>query len=305
MMKIAVVGPGAMGCLFAAKLARSKGKPDVWLLDKNARRAKKICRTGITVEGLLNFRWGVRTTVSAAQIGRCDLVILFTKSYDTAPALRSIGPLLAEETRVLTLQNGLGNLEMIVKKVGKERALGGATAHGATLLAVGKVRHAGKGETVIGTATGKISGDLKRIAGVFNRAGIATRMSKNVYGVIWSKLIVNAGINALGAVTGLRNGELLKYRWTREILRLAVLEAARVAGKKKIKLGYRDPVKKTESVCRATARNICSMLQDVLQKKRTEIDYINGAVVREGRVVGVKTPVNEMLSDLVKAIEET
>ena len=302
-MKIAIVGPGAMGCLFAARLGRSKAKPDVWLLDKDARRARKIEKKGICVEGLMNFRWRVRTTVDAGKIGHSELVILFTKSYDTEKALGSIGPLLSPETDVLTLQNGLGNLELIAEMVGQDRALGGATAHGATLLEVGRIRHAGMGETTIGKSGGEVSSDLRRIAREFNAAGIVTRISRDINAVIWSKLVINAGINALAAITRLPNGALLEYRGTKEIMRRAVLEAAQVARKKKVRLKYQDPVRKVESVCRATSNNICSMLQDVIQKKRTEIDFINGAIVRQAKILGIKAPLNELLTDLVEGIE--
>lgn len=294
-----------MGCLFATLLARSKAENEIWLLDKDAERARKIDRKGITVEGFNNFRRKVKTTADARKIGPCDLVIIFTKSYDTDQVLRSIGPLLGCNTNVLTLQNGLGNLELISEVVGKERAIGGTTAYGATLLDVGKVRHAGIGETTIGTLGGKISGDLRRIAAVFNQAGIATRMSKDTNSIIWSKLIINAGINALAAITRLPNGALLDYEWTREIMYLAVSEAGQVAKRKKIKLNYHNPMRKVESVCKATSNNICSMLQDVIRNKRTEIDFINGAIVRQGKDLGVKTPVNEILTHLVKTIESS
>ena len=299
-MKIAIVGPGAMGCLFAALLARSKAKPEVHLLDEDAARARKIARKGVAVTGLTRLRRKVAATADAKKIGPSDLVIIFTKSYDTARALDSIGPLLSQKTRVLTLQNGLGNLKAIVRAVGLDRAWGGATAHGSTLLGAGKVRHAGRGETIIGRPDGKVTADLRRIAALFEGAGLPTRVSKNIDGVIWSKLIINAGINALASVTGLRNGELLKHAGTRVVMRRAVEEAVRVARRKKVKLAYRDPVRKVESVCRATAANISSMLQDVTRKKRTEIDFINGAVVREGKRLGFKTPVNEMLVRLVR-----
>ncbi len=302
-MKITIVGPGAMGCLFAALLSRSKAKPEVHLLDENSARARKIAERGIAVTGLTRLRRKVAAGASAEKIGPCDLVVIFTKSYDTARALDSIGPLLAHKTKVLTLQNGLGNLESIARAVGEDRAWGGATAHGSTLLKVGEVRHAGRGETIIGRPDGKVTAALRRIAVLFNESGIPTRISKNIAGVIWSKLIVNAGINALASVTGFRNGGLLEHEGTREVMRRAVEEAARVAKRKKVKLAYRDPVRKVESVCRATAANISSMLQDVTRGKRTEIDFINGAVVREGKALRVKTPVNEMLVRLVKDLE--
>lgn len=304
-MKITIVGPGAMGSLFAALLERSKAKHDIWLLDKDPGRAKEIAANGITVEGISNFKQKVKIIATPQDIGPSELVIIFTKSYDTDQALGSIKPLLDENTNVLTLQNGLGNLQLISEIVGEDRAVGGVTAFGSTLLDTGRVRHAGKGETIIGKPNGRIFADLRQISSVFNEAGITTRISKDIDGVIWSKLIINAGINALASICRLPNGALLEYEGSKEILRQAVLEATRVAKRRRTKLIYDDPLQKIESVCLATKDNICSMLQDVLRKKRSEVDFINGAIVRQGKSYGIKTPVNELLTQLVKSIESS
>lgn len=294
-----------MGSLFAALLERSKARHDIWLLDKDPDRAKKISTSGIAVEGISNFRQKVKITANAGEIGPSELIILFTKSYDTEKALGSIKPLLTDNTDLLTLQNGLGNLQLISELVGDDRAVGGTTAFGSTLLDIGRVRHAGKGETIIGKPSGRIFADLRQISSVFNEAGITTRISKDINGIIWSKLIINCGINGLAAICRLPNGALLEYEGTKEILRQGTLEATKVARRKKVKLIYDDPLQKVESVCAATKDNICSMLQDVLRKKQSEIDFINGAVVRQGKSCGIKTPVNEILTQLVKSIESS
>jgi len=120
---------------------------------------------------------------------------------------------------------------------------------------------------------------------------------------VWGKVIINVGINALTAITRLNNGRLIEYEESRSLLRSAVQEAAKIVKRKRIKLAYDDPIQKAESVAKATASNVSSMLQDVLNKKRTEIDFINGAVVRQGKALGIATPVNEVLTNLVKTIE--
>jgi len=304
-MKITVIGPGAMGCLFAGLLARSKAKHDVWLLDKYPQRAKKIGAKGLKVEGLSNFNQAIKASADAKAIGISGLVIVFTKSYDTESALTVIKPLLGENTNVLSLQNGLGNIELISEFVGEGQTIGGTTSYGATLLDIGRTRHAGKGETIIGKPTGKIYGDLRQVSALLNEAGIPTRISKDINSVIWSKLIINSSINALSAICGLSNGLLLNHEGAKELLRQAAVEAIKVAKRKKVKLIYEDPLQKVESVCRATSANISSMLQDVMHKKPTEIDSINGAIIRQGKSCGVKTPVNEMLLQLIKTIESS
>ena len=149
-MKIAVIGAGAMGSLFACFLHRAGH--EVWLLDKDGERVEAIRRSGLTLEDASGtHRLNVSTvTGSAGDIGAADLVIVFVKSYDTAEALRDARPIVREDTRVLSLQNGLNNLETIAAATGKGSLLGGTTAHGATLIAHGRVRHAGSGDTVIG-----------------------------------------------------------------------------------------------------------------------------------------------------------
>ena len=181
----------------------------------------------------------------------------------------------------------------------------GIITHGATLIEDGRVRQAGKCEAVIGKPTGKIFRDLRHIASAFNSAGILTKISRDVHGVIWSKLIINSGINALAAICRVPNGALLKHEGTKELMRQAVIEATKVAKRKKAKLIFDDPLQKVESVCKDTAANICSMLQDVIHKKETEIDFINAAIVRHAKSSGLKVPVNEMLTQLVKAIESS
>ena len=304
-MKITIVGPGAMGCLFAALLTRAKADNDIWLLDKDPERVKRIKTKGVSIEGATSFKSCVNITADPNIIGYCELVVICTKSYDTETALKSIKPLQKDDTNVLSLQNGIGNLQFITDMVGEERAVCGMTAHGATLIAEGKVKQIGKGETVIGKSTGKIFKDLRNISSIFNGAGILTKTSRDVNSVIWSKLIINAGINALAGICRLSNGALLNYEGTRELMRQAVIESTKVAKRHKVRLIFDDPLQKVESICKNTAANTCSMLQDIIRKKETEIDFINGAIVRYAKSSGVKVPVNEMLVQLVKAIESS
>jgi 2-dehydropantoate 2-reductase len=301
-MRIAVIGPGAMGCLFAAGLSRAK--QEVWLLDKDRERAGQLDREGIRVEGVSgSWRAKPRVTAQAEDIGCVGLALVCVKAYHTKEACQRLRPLLGEETQVLTLQNGIGNIEIIQESLGQERVVGGVTSEGATLLEAGRIRHAGKGETVIGRLDGKISVQMRYLREALNKAGFACRIAQDIKGQLWSKLVINAGINALSAVTRLANGRLLEQEGSRRILREACAEAARVAKRKRIKLSYDDPLAKAEAVCQATGANISSMLQDVLKGKRTEVDFINGVVARHGQELGIATPVNALLLDLIKTVE--
>jgi 2-dehydropantoate 2-reductase len=301
-MRIAIVGPGAMGCLFAAFF--SKEKNEVFLLDKDRVRAEKISQQGIIVEGLSgNWQAKVKATATTQQIDPVDLVIICVKSYDTKEAAEKIKPLINQNTVILTLQNGIGNIEVLSEIAGQDKAAAGVTNEGATLLGPGHIRHAGRGETIIGRIDGKIPVQLRSIREAFNKCGFQAKISRDIKSVLWSKLIINVGINALTAITGLRNAKIVEMEGARRILREAVSEATKIAKRKRIKLIYDDPLAKVEAVCEATAENISSMLQDVLKKQQTEVDFINGVIVRQAQELGIPAPINATLTDLVKTIE--
>ena len=306
-MKIVVVGPGAMGCLFAAFLAKSD--QEVYLFDRKKERADAISKNGITVEGISDLKAPVKTTTNPKDIKACDLIIICVKSYDTEEAAREIKSLIEKNTLVLTLQNGVGNVETISRIAGEGKTIGGVTSQGATLLGDGHIRHAGKGETVIGLSGRQSTVDgpqnLNKIAEVFEKAGFQTKIADNIQNLIWSKLIINVGINALTAITRLNNGRLIEFEGTDAILEEAVNEAIKVAEAKGIKLIFDNPVEKVRGVCKATAGNVASMLQDALKKRKTEIDYINGAIIREAGQLNIEVPVNRVLTNLVKTLESS
>jgi 2-dehydropantoate 2-reductase len=195
-------------------------------------------------------------------------------------------------------------VEILEQVFGKERILGGVTSEGATLLGPGNIRHAGQGETTIGPG-GDPNGLAEKLVSAFNQAGFKTKCVDNVRDLLWGKLIINVGINALTAITRLKNGRLPEIGGTRLVLEEAVKEAVAVAEAKNIQLPYSDPLNRVMAVCEATAGNIASMLQDVLKERETEVDAINGAIVREGEAYGIPTPVNLTLTSLVHAIQET
>ena len=306
-MKIGIIGPGAMGCLFAVFL--KEAGEEVWLIDHNSARAARIAKTGIRVESISGARQvKVNVIVSAKEAGVCELILICVKSYDTEKAIRENLSLIGDSSYVLTLQNGLGNMEIISAAAGEEKIFGGTTSQGATLLGDGYIRHAGRGETAIGAANAETNASnpkLKKIREIFEKAGFETKVVDNVHNFIWSKLIINVGINALTAITRLKNGRLVEISHTKKIMAQAVSEAVAAARRRGIVLSYADPLEKVKAVCRATTGNTSSMLQDVLKGKKTEIDFINGAIVKEAKKLGIDVPVNILLTELVKAIEET
>jgi 2-dehydropantoate 2-reductase len=301
-MNFLIVGPGAMGCLFAGRL--KKAGHQAVILDYKEDRANIINRDGISLEGVGgDFKVQV-VAVTGKPAQKPHVALICVKAYQTGDVARTLSSWLDPDVMVLTLQNGLGNLETLKNTFGDKRVLGGVTAEGATLLGPGHVRHAGSGPTIIGPLGGE-HGPTANIVSAFLDAGFDTRAVDGVEDLIWGKLIVNVGINALTAITKLKNGRLPNIEGTHQVMKEAIGEAVRVADALGIQLPYPDPVKRVLEVCAGTADNIASMLQDVLAQRATEIRFINGAIVREGLRLGIPTPVNFTLSCLVEAIQDS
>lgn len=303
-LKIAIVGPGAIGCLFAALLSR--GGQDVWLLDHRQERARVIARRGLWISGVSGeFHADVRATANPADVGVAGFVIVAVKSYDTEGAALTAAPLVGPDTVVLSLQNGLGNLETLVRHFGAARILGGVTAQGATLVSAGQIRHAGQGVTTIGELNGALTTRVRALAAAFSEADVHTELTAHLYAVLWAKLAVNAGINAIASIARVRNGGILESSHLRGIMAQTVGEVVAVAAGKGLEMPEADMASYTESVCQRTADNVNSMLQDINRQRRTEVDAINGAVVEEGHALGLPTPVNAALAALIRGLEQT
>lgn len=304
-MRVDIVGSGAMGSLFGGLLAEAGN--DVRLIDVWDEHVKAINSKGLWIEGLSGDRFiEVKATTEPSGIaGLSDLLVFFVKSYHTESAARNVLPLAGENTIILTLQNGLGNAEILGNVFGEEKVVAGTTSYGANVLGPGRVSHAGIGPTVIGELGGEITQRISELAQLLSKAGVKTDTSGNVMGLIWSKLIVNVGINVLGALLNVRNGQLIKGKHSVALQRELVAEAMEVAAKKGVELIYEDMAHEVATICEKTSGNINSMLQDVRNKKKTEIDFINGAIVREGEALNIPTPVNRVMSSLIKAIEES
>ena len=259
-MKIVIMGAGAMGSLFGGLLALSE--EEVWLVDIRKEQIDAIRSVGLTLEEKGKRQIiRVNATSDAASVGKADLVIFFVKTYHTEKAASDALAVQKEDTIFLTLQNGLGNEEAICKEVDRKNVMLGVTNHGATLLGPGHIRHAGWGKTYIGELDGKMTDRVTQIAQVFNKAGVETEVSSNIHRLVWNKLFINVGINAVAALTGLKNGQLLDYPETLRLMEALVSEAVEVARKKGIPIEG-NPLEKVKAVVEATRENRCSMGQD-------------------------------------------
>jgi 2-dehydropantoate 2-reductase len=304
-MEIVIIGTGAMGCLYGAKLSLVP-ENKVYLLASRTEYVDAINSRGILLEsdGEVVAYKNVVVSTETSSMRDADLVIVFVKSHATKQAVFSNIEMLKSAKSVLTLQNGLGNAEIISEAIGSANVIAGTTAHGATVIEPGKVRHAGVGPTIIGEIDSGITARTNTICELFKSAGIETTASDDITSIIWKKLLVNVGINALTGITKLRNGQLLDHLDLMEIMNRAITEAKEVAKAKGIDIGDTDHFERAKEVCKKTAQNKASMLQDILNHKETEIDMINGAIVREGSKFGIETPTNLVLTNLIKAIQE-
>jgi 2-dehydropantoate 2-reductase len=295
------MGSGSMGSLFGGFLAESG--VDVTLIDRKP-TVDAIKRYGLQITGISgNHHIRVKTSHKPSEVEAVDLVLIMVKAYDTEQAVIDADPLIGKNTWVMCLQNGLGNEDIVASVIGRERVIRGVTTNGVILEKPGKIIHTGAGETIIGRCYEPNTPEVDNIALMISESGLPTSVTPNISGIVWGKALVNAGINPFGALTGLKNGELLEVPEIVASMKELVLEGVKVAEKLGVNL-LSDPVEKTFEVARETAQNKNSMLQDIERGKRTEIDFINGAISRYGKNHNIPTPMNDMITSLVKGLEK-
>lgn len=293
-----IVGTGAMACLFAAKM-RAAGHP-VRMLGSWREGLEALENEGIRLLDIDGKQYKYRVLVSndPKECAGTDLALVLVKSYQTARAARQLAECLAPHGLALTLQNGLYNKVILEQSLGADRVAQGVTTMGATLIEPGFVRNGGHGIVSIG--------EHPRIQAMYSfleSAGFEVNIVPDTESLVWGKLVVNAAINPLTALLRVPNGYLLERSETRELMRNLTNEAVRVAQVQGIRLPFDQPVEYVEHVANQTASNYSSMLRDIMRGSPTEIDSINGAVVRIGEAWGIDTVVNRMMWRLVKALE--
>ena len=302
-MKIGIVGAGAMGSLFGGRL--SQAGHEVLLFDINREHVEAIRRDGLIIEDLASGqREAVHpaATTKAEQLREVQILVIFVKSAATEAVARQFSQIAGKQTIAVTVQNGLGNEGILKRHFGAERTAAGVTSQGATFLGPGQIRHAGRGPTHL-CMSDRNNEKLKDFVGALNQAGLETDLEANIDDLIWSKLVINVGINALTALTGLANGRLLEFPDTKALMADLVAEAVTVAEKRGVQLAYSDPLVMVYQVAEKTGGNRSSMLQDFDRKRQSEIDFINGAIVREAEALGLEVPVNRVITRLVRVLD--
>ncbi|MCP5155798.1 MAG: 2-dehydropantoate 2-reductase [Ectothiorhodospiraceae bacterium] len=304
--RVVVLGAGAMGCLFGGVL--HTGGLDVSLLDRWPEHVAAIRRDGLRLIGHGGERTiAVPATTEPETLTPPDLLLVQCKALHTAEALAGAAGLLAPSTVVISFQNGLGNEEVIAGIVGRERMLGGLTAQGATVMAPGVVRNFGELPTWVGELGGGASARARRVAETFTAAGLDTRASDDIMRDKWKKLLANIGFSALSAITDLSSREIMGVAELRATVMAAVEEARLVAAA----CGHvLDPAESREMLMRVAVAEAggtgdakSSACTDLRNGRRTEVDFISGAVVRLGARHRIPTPVNQTLVAAVKGLE--
>jgi len=302
-MKICVIGCGAVGSLFAAHLARAD-EVEVWAYDVWKEHVEAIRRTGLRLSGAADFTAHLNATSDVKDLPRCDYGIVATKAIHTRTAIAQTGHIFGENSAVCSVQNGVGNEEIIAEHA--KFVIRGTTFPAGHPIAPGHIGYDIRGDTWIGPfePTDTPMNKVEELAGFITRSGMNTIALQDARGAQWTKLIFNAATNPVGALTLLHHGAATRFGPTGALFNDLIAEGEAVAKKLGIEL-HGDPRHLVQKGANAPGKHRASMLQDVLAERQTEVDFMNGAIVQWGEKVGVPTPLNNALWQLIKGLEHS
>ncbi len=306
-MKYAIVGAGALGGTFGAVMTLN-GAENVWLVEVDKPRVDLIKKEGINITLPDGSKHNVKVKITGdpEEVGICDVVQISVKGFHTESAVQMSKPMIGPDTYLLSVQNGLGNLEIISKYVGPERTIGGVTAHSAQLLGPNEIRYVGgMGYIYVGRIDAKEDPKVNAIAEFLTKYGFKTDVSKEPIEIpIWRKLIANVACNAFLAVTGMTGNEALACEDAKDFIKTVAEEMAKVAHAKGFTFDvFNNPGEFALKALSGVKDNKVSTLQDLEAGRKTEIDNLNGAIVELGKKFGIETPYNLALVKMVKSIE--
>ncbi len=298
-MKAGIVGAGALGSLFSHIFQKSGIAFSVY--ENNISVVNEINSLGLTLtEGEVKETINPAISSSPGILGDVDIIFLFVKSYSTEDAIKSIKSSIKPDSIIVSLQNGIGNFESISKHIDKNRIVLGTTTIGATKTEASAVTLGGKGIVTIGSSS---SDSVDSVDMLFRSTEISVNKIFNPQIAVWKKAVVNAGINPIATILDIKNGEILENKFAIKLQESAVREAIDSAIAAGIQIDFNSMIHEVRDICKKTSINTCSMLQDIKNKRRTEIDSINGAIINTAARYGILTPVTETLYQLVKCLE--
>jgi len=300
-MNVCVIGCGAVGSLFAAHLAKA-GEVEVWAYDLWSEHTRAIREHGLRLSGAAEFSARLNATSNPKELPRCDYGIIATKAIHTRSAIAQAAHIFDDNSAVCSVQNGVGNEEIIAEHV--KYVIRGTTFPAGHPVGPGHIGYDIKGDTWIGPfePTYTSFAKVEELAGLMTRSGMNTIALKDARGAQWTKLIFNASTNPVGALTLLHHGAATRLAHTGQLFNDLIAEGEAVAGKLGITL-HGDPRQLVQNGASAPGKHRASMLQDVLAKRQTEVDFMNGAIVKWGEQTGVPTPLNKALWELIKGLE--
>ena len=300
-MKICVIGCGAVGSLFAAHLAKA-GEVEVWAYDVWKEHTDAIRAKGLRLSGAADFTAQLNATSDPKSLPRCDYCIVATKAIHTGAAIAQVAHIFDDNSAVCSVQNGVGNEEIIAEHV--KLVIRGTTFPAGHPIAPGHIGYDIVGDTWIGPfePTNTPMAKVEELAGLITRAGMNTIALQDARGAQWTKLIFNAATNPVGALTLLHHGAATRFAPTGQLFDDLIAEGEAVARKLGIEL-HGDPRALVQKGANAPGKHRASMLQDVIAKRQTEVDFMNGAIVQWGEKIGVPTPLNRTMWELIKGLE--
>lgn len=301
MLKVCIIGCGAVGSLFAAHLAQ-KSEAEVWVYDVWKDHVDAIDKNGLRLSGAAEFTAKLNATSNVNELPRCDYGIVATKAIHTRSAVAQAARAFDDASAVCSVQNGVGNEEIIAEHV--KYVIRGTTFPAGHSIAPGHVGFDIKGDTWIGPfePTNTPMSKVEELAGLITRSGMNVIALQDARGAQWTKLIFNASTNPVGALTLLHHGAATRFRPTGQLFNDLIAEGEAVAKALGIRL-HGDPRELVQKGASAPGKHRASMLQDVLAKRQTEVDFMNGAIVKWGEKTGVPTPLNKAVWELVKGLE--
>ncbi|MCI0530032.1 MAG: 2-dehydropantoate 2-reductase [Nitrospira sp.] len=300
-MQIAVIGAGNMGCLYGSNFARVGEQ--VTMIDVWKEHVDQMQAEGLEMDGLHgNFVVSVRATTDPTSAPKVDIAVICVNGYSTRDAANAARIVLKDSGYALTLQNGLGNVEILTEVLGKERVLAGLSFHSAELIKPGKVMHTNHGPTYIGELDQSQSSRLAALNDLMTRACLEPVWVEDIVATMWAKFVHNCGINALCAITGLRPGHLQEVPEVDKFQTHIIHEALALVKANSIKLPEENPLETIKAYCAKKFHKV-SMVQHLERGRLTEIDSLNGYIVRESKKLGLPCPYNESLTSLIKGLQ--
>ena len=302
-MKVCIIGCGAVGSLFAAHLAKA-GEVEVWAYDVWEEHTNEIQKNGLRLSGAADFTARLNATSDRRALPHCDYGIVATKAIHTRHAVAQVAHIFNENSAVCSVQNGVGNEEIIAEHI--KYVIRGTTFPAGHPISPGHIGYDIKGDTWVGPfePTDTPMSKVDELAGLMTRSGMNTIALPDARGAQWTKLIFNASTNPVGALTLLHHGAATRFEPTGQLFNDLIAEGEAVAKSLGVTL-HGDPRQLVQKGAGAPGKHRASMLQDILAKRQTEVDFMNGAIVKWGEKFGVPTPLNKVMWELIKGLEHS